>query len=74
MASADEIANAIMQQEVGAETISEAKAEALDALCYEKNVLPETVAGRYGKKRLEDLTEAEHYRAFQALNKSSGRG
>ena len=74
MASADELANAILNQNgrrpEPVATIGSVKAGALEALCYEKNVLPETVCARFGKQRLEDLTEEEHLRAVKGLNKS----
>ena len=59
-------------EELKRDTISPAKAAALDALCYEKNVSPETVCKRYRVSSLSDLTEEQHRKAVKALQSSSG--
>ena len=68
MASADEVANAIMQQ--NDKPIGKIKASALSKLCEEKGVAEEKLLARYGASKLEDLTETQHAKAVAALSKS----
>ena len=82
MASAEEVANAINQQEamkdaektakVAAQTVKADKVRALNELCKLKGVDPQTVCSRFDKKSFEELNEGEYYRAVKGLNNTNG--
>lgn len=82
MASAEELANAITQQnemkdaektaKVAAQTVKADKVRALNELCKLKGVDPQTVCDRFGKKSFEELNEGEYYRAVKGLNNTNG--
>lgn len=72
MCSAEELVNALKQQEISKQKIDGDKAAALATLCLEKNVSVADVCERYGVEKLQDLTEDQHLRARAAVEKSSG--
>lgn len=82
MASAEELANAITQQnemkdaektaKVAAQTVKADKVRALNELCKLKGVDPQAVCDRFGKKSFEELNEGEYYRAVKGLNNTNG--
>ena len=76
MASAEELVNAIMQQEdiktaeIKTKKIDAVKAAALAEKCKEKGVDPQKVCERFKVEKLADLTEEQHLRAVAGLEKS----
>lgn len=67
IASAEEVGNAIKQQEdikkaesTGKQRISKTKADALKQRCQEEGVKTETILGLYKVKSFSDLTENQH--------------
>lgn len=76
MASAEEVANAMKQQEVIKEAektkIGELKAKALESLLGEKGVSVDVIYSEYGVTKLKDLTEVQHASIVRRLQKSSG--
>ena len=78
MASAEELVNAITQQEEikqsekAFQCIGEERANILRTLLMQKGVEEETILKGYNVSRLEDLNEQQHGSVVRRLNKSSG--
>ena len=78
MASAEELVNAITQQEAikqqekSFQCIGEERANILRTLLMEKGVEEETILKGYNVSKLEDLNEQQHGSVVRRLNKSSG--
>lgn len=69
LGTADEIANAILQQGTAEKKISKDKALALAKLMQEKGRDTEKMMKHYGVTLLTDLTEAQHAEIVQLVNK-----
>ena len=77
MASAEELANALKQQEdmkvkndISNQPIGDIKAAALRMICEQKEVDPQAVCDRFKVEHLKDLTEEQHLRALKGLEKT----
>ena len=69
MASAEEVANAILNQSVAKETIGDIKAKALEEKLTKEGVSLDKVKSLYKVKNVKDLTEKQHANILANIDK-----